>query len=96
MVAGTGAQSTRETKKLNQDAHEAGATFALVLTPTVWHKMMNTENILRFHREVCRHATLPVRYQCLNYGFYAGRRRLPNPNYGLQLPWRNSRTGSGL
>ncbi|KAH6913317.1 dihydrodipicolinate synthetase [Coprinopsis sp. MPI-PUGE-AT-0042] len=60
VVAGTGAQSTRETKKLNQDAYEAGATFALVLTPTVWHKMMNTENILRFHREVADASPIPT------------------------------------
>lgn len=52
VVAGTGAQSTRETKKLNVDAHEAGASFALVLTPGVWPKLMTVDNILRFHREV--------------------------------------------
>ncbi|EAU85572.2 dihydrodipicolinate synthetase [Coprinopsis cinerea okayama7 len=51
VIAGTGAPSTRETKKLNVDAHEAGATYALVLTPGVWPKLMTLDNILRFHRE---------------------------------------------
>lgn len=52
VIAGTGAQSTRETKQLNFDAKEAGATHALVLTPSTWKSAMNKELILRFHREV--------------------------------------------
>jgi 4-hydroxy-2-oxoglutarate aldolase len=52
VIAGTGAQSARETKKLCADAKEAGASHALVLTPSTWPPQMSIENILRFHREV--------------------------------------------
>jgi len=52
VIAGTGAQSTRETIKLCRDAKEAGATFALVLTPSTWVPAMSRENILRFHQTV--------------------------------------------
>jgi dihydrodipicolinate synthase/N-acetylneuraminate lyase len=52
VIAGTGVQSTRETKKLCVDAGEAGASYALVLTPSTWPPQMTRENILRFHREV--------------------------------------------
>ncbi|KAH9998829.1 aldolase [Russula compacta] len=51
VIAGTGAQSTRETKQLNIDAKEAGATHALVLTPSTWKLSMTKDLILRFHRE---------------------------------------------
>ena len=53
IVAGTGAQSTRETKKLCVDAKEAGAAYVLVLTPSTWPPQMSKANIIRFHREVC-------------------------------------------
>jgi dihydrodipicolinate synthase/N-acetylneuraminate lyase len=52
VIAGTGAQSLRETKLFNEDAKEAGAAFALVLTPSTWPKAMTIDNIIRFHREV--------------------------------------------
>lgn len=52
IIAGTGAQSARETKKLCADAKEAGASHALVLTPSTWPPQMSVDNILRFHREV--------------------------------------------
>ncbi|PFH52893.1 hypothetical protein AMATHDRAFT_138593 [Amanita thiersii Skay4041] len=60
VIAGTGAQSTRETKKLCQDAHAAGASHALVLTPSTWPKLMSVENILRFHREVADASPIPT------------------------------------
>ncbi|KAF8626398.1 hypothetical protein AX17_006565 [Amanita inopinata Kibby_2008] len=60
VIAGTGAQSTRETKKLCQDAHSAGASHALVLTPSTWPKQMSVENILRFHREVADSSPIPT------------------------------------
>ncbi|KAA1467679.1 aldolase [Dentipellis sp. KUC8613] len=60
IIAGTGAQSARETKKLNQDAKEAGAAFALVLTPSTWKPSMSKEHILRFHREVADASPIPV------------------------------------
>ena len=52
VIAGTGGQSTRETKKLCADAKIAGATHALVLTPAVWAPQMSKERILKFHRDV--------------------------------------------
>ena len=55
VIAGTGAQSTRETKKLCADAKDAGASHALVLTPSTWPPQMTVDNILRFHREVSRY-----------------------------------------
>ncbi|KAF7773280.1 hypothetical protein Agabi119p4_5447 [Agaricus bisporus var. burnettii] len=60
VIAGTGAQSTRETKKLCADAKEAGATHALVLTPSTWPNMMAQENIMRFHTEVAEGSPIPV------------------------------------
>ncbi|PCH42222.1 dihydrodipicolinate synthetase [Wolfiporia cocos MD-104 SS10] len=60
VVAGTGALSTRETKKLCADAAEAGAGFCLVLTPSVWPGLMTPENILRFHREVADASPIPT------------------------------------
>ncbi|KAI0267650.1 aldolase [Gloeopeniophorella convolvens] len=60
VIAGTGAQSTRETKQLNVDAKEAGATHALVLTPSTWRPMMTKDLILRFHREVADASPIPT------------------------------------
>lgn len=52
IIAGCGAQSARETKKLCSDAKDAGAAFVLVLTPSVWPGDMKKENIINYHREV--------------------------------------------
>ncbi|KAF9007643.1 hypothetical protein BDQ17DRAFT_1389080 [Cyathus striatus] len=60
VIAGTGAQSTRETKKLCADAKDAGASHALVLTPSTWPTQMTTDNILRFHREVADASPIPT------------------------------------
>ncbi|CCM03088.1 uncharacterized protein FIBRA_05208 [Fibroporia radiculosa] len=60
IIAGTGAQSTRETKKLCADAAEAGATFCLVLTPSVWPSQMTPEAILKFHRDVADASPIPT------------------------------------
>jgi len=60
LIAGTGALSTRETKKLNVDAKEAGAAFALVLTPSTWPPQMTKEAVLKFHRDVADASPIPV------------------------------------
>ncbi|KAG6862041.1 hypothetical protein C0995_008229 [Termitomyces sp. Mi166 len=60
VIAGTGAQSTRETKKLCIDARDAGASHVLVLTPSTWPPQMSVENIIRFHREVADASPIPV------------------------------------
>ncbi|EGN98956.1 hypothetical protein SERLA73DRAFT_108180 [Serpula lacrymans var. lacrymans S7.3] len=65
IIAGCGAQSARETKRLCVDAKEAGAGFVLVLTPSVWPPQMTKENILRFHREVADACPLP--YMVYNF-----------------------------
>lgn len=59
VIAGTGAQSTRETIQLCVEAAQAGATYALVLTPSTWPPSMSKDNIIRFHRTVRR---LPTGY----------------------------------
>ncbi|KAJ8586938.1 aldolase [Rhizopogon salebrosus TDB-379] len=65
IIAGCGAQSARETKKLCADAKDAGAAFVLVLTPSVWPGSMTKENIIRYHREVADHSPLP--YMVYNF-----------------------------
>ncbi|KAF7330487.1 hypothetical protein MVEN_02488100 [Mycena venus] len=65
VIAGTGAQSTRETKKLCVDAKEAGASHVLVLTPSTWPPQMSIDNIIRFHREVADASPLP--YMIYNF-----------------------------
>lgn len=60
VIAGTGAQSTREVKKLCADAKDAGASHALVLTPSTWPPQMTVDNILRFHREVADVSPIPT------------------------------------
>lgn len=41
IVAGCGAQSTRETIELCKESKEAGADFALVLSPSFWSKLID-------------------------------------------------------
>ncbi|KAJ7494597.1 hypothetical protein B0H11DRAFT_2002525, partial [Mycena galericulata] len=65
VIAGTGAQSTRETKKLCVDAKEAGASHVLVLTPSTWPPQMSVDNIIRFHREVADASPIP--YMIYNF-----------------------------
>ncbi|KAI5990229.1 aldolase, partial [Pisolithus albus] len=65
IIAGCGAPSARESKKLCADAKEAGANFVLVLTPSVWVKRMTRDAILAFHRDVADHSPLP--YLIYNY-----------------------------
>ncbi|KAF7316988.1 Proteasome subunit [Mycena chlorophos] len=60
VIAGTGAQSTRETIKLCVDAKDAGASHVLVLTPSTWAPAMNLDNTLRFHREVADASPVPT------------------------------------
>ncbi|KAF5359239.1 hypothetical protein D9756_003155 [Leucocoprinus leucothites] len=60
VIAGTGAQSTRETIRLCVDAKEAGASHALVLTPSVWPKSMTQENIIQFHTQVADASPIPT------------------------------------
>lgn len=52
VIAGTGAQSTRETIELCKEAADAGATHALVLTASTWAPIMTKDKIILFHRTV--------------------------------------------
>ena len=52
VIAGTGVQSTRETIQLCEEAADAGATHALVLTAATWAPLMTKERIILFHRTV--------------------------------------------
>lgn len=60
VIAGTGAQSTRETKQFNVDAKEAGASHALVLTPSTWPPQMTMDNVIKFHTEVADASPIPT------------------------------------
>ncbi|KAI0636073.1 dihydrodipicolinate synthetase [Trametes polyzona] len=60
IIAGTGGQSTKETKKLCADAAAAGAMYALVLTPSVWPPQMTKERIIKFHRDVADASPIPT------------------------------------
>ncbi|KAG9315064.1 hypothetical protein JVU11DRAFT_4176 [Chiua virens] len=59
IIAGCGAPSARESKKLCADAKEAGAGYVLVLTPSIWPPQMTRDAILAFHRDVATHSSLP-------------------------------------
>ncbi|KAH0833108.1 hypothetical protein J3R83DRAFT_12101 [Lanmaoa asiatica] len=59
IIAGCGAPSARESKKLCSDAKEAGAGYVLVLTPSVWPNQMTNDAILAFHRDVASNSGLP-------------------------------------
>ncbi|KAL0957064.1 hypothetical protein HGRIS_003163 [Hohenbuehelia grisea] len=60
VIAGTGTQSTRETMKLNVDAAEAGASYALIFPPSTWRSRMDNEAIIRFYREVADASPIPI------------------------------------
>ncbi|KAK0204578.1 hypothetical protein DFS33DRAFT_668230 [Desarmillaria ectypa] len=60
VLAGTGAQSTRETKQFNVDAKEAGASHVLVLTPSTWPPQMTVDNVIKFHTEVADASPIPT------------------------------------
>ncbi|KAF8240709.1 aldolase [Tricholoma matsutake] len=87
VIAGTGAQSTRETKKLCSDAKEAGASYALVLTPSTWPPQMSIENILRFHREVADASPIPV--MIYNFPIVTAGQDLDSDTIGLLAEYPN-------
>jgi dihydrodipicolinate synthase/N-acetylneuraminate lyase len=60
IIAGTGAQSAKETKVLCEDAAEVGAQFVLVLTPSVWPPLMTRDNIIKFHRKIADASPVPT------------------------------------
>ena len=60
MLAGSGAQSTRETIQLTKMAAEAGADAALVLNPSYFKGLMTKEALVSHYKEVADSSPIPV------------------------------------
>ncbi|KAI0346288.1 dihydrodipicolinate synthetase [Trametopsis cervina] len=60
VIAGTGGQSTAETLRLCADAAAAGASHALVLTPSTWPPQMTKSTITRFFHAVADASPIPI------------------------------------
>jgi 4-hydroxy-2-oxoglutarate aldolase len=60
VIAGTGAESTAETIRLNEKAAEAGADAVLVVTPNYYKGSMTDPVLARFYTEVADASPLPV------------------------------------
>ncbi len=60
VIAGTGAESTAETMRLNKKAAEAGAEAVLVVTPNYYKGEMTDSVLARFYRDVADLSPLPV------------------------------------
>ncbi|TQV90925.1 dihydrodipicolinate synthase [Cordyceps javanica] len=60
IIAGGGAQSTRESIQLCKEAHEAGADYALVLSPSYWVPAMQKPVIYKFFDDVAAASPIPI------------------------------------
>ncbi|MEA1886104.1 MAG: dihydrodipicolinate synthase family protein [Bacteroidota bacterium] len=60
MIAGTGAQSTRETIHLSLMAADSGADAVLVLNPSYYKGQMNSDALIQFYHDVAEKSTAPV------------------------------------
>ncbi|KAI2615831.1 hypothetical protein GGR54DRAFT_641922 [Hypoxylon sp. NC1633] len=60
IIAGCGAPSTRETIQLCAEAKEAGADYALVLSPSYWPQAMGPPVIKKFFTDVAAASQIPV------------------------------------
>lgn len=60
MLAGTGCESTRETIALTRFAANAGADFALVITPAYYKRAMKPEVLRAHYFEVAENSPIPV------------------------------------
>ena len=60
VIAGTGAESTAETIRLNEQAAEAGADAVLIVTPNYYKGEMNDQVLARFFTDVADASPLPV------------------------------------
>lgn len=60
LIAGCGAQSTRETIQLARDAAAAGANFAIVLPPSYYGGLLDTAKIVRYFYDVATESPIPV------------------------------------
>ena len=60
VIAGTGAESTAETIRLNEKAAEAGADAVLVVTPNYYKGEMGDQVLARYFTDVADASPLPV------------------------------------
>ncbi|KAI8339388.1 hypothetical protein BC941DRAFT_372382 [Chlamydoabsidia padenii] len=60
VLAGTGAGSVRHTRKLTQDAADAGAAFALVLPPSYYSGNMDSQAFYDFFTKVADDSPIPI------------------------------------
>ena len=60
MLAGTGCESTRETIALTRFAANAGADFALVITPAYYKRAMKPEVLRTHYLEVAENSSIPI------------------------------------
>ena len=60
LVAGTGAESTRETIDITQRAADAGADAALVVTPHYYGPAMKADNLVQHYRRVADASPIPI------------------------------------
>jgi 4-hydroxy-2-oxoglutarate aldolase len=60
VIAGTGAESTAETIRLNRKAAEAGAQAVLIVTPNYYKGEMTDPVLARYYRDVADASALPV------------------------------------
>ncbi|PIV03159.1 MAG: dihydrodipicolinate synthase family protein [Syntrophobacterales bacterium CG03_land_8_20_14_0_80_58_14] len=60
VIAGTGAESTAETMRLNEKAALAGADAVLVVTPNYYKGSMTDPVLARFYTDVAEASPLPV------------------------------------
>ncbi|KAF2096636.1 dihydrodipicolinate synthetase [Rhizodiscina lignyota] len=60
VMVGCGAQSTRETIELCQDAYRAGGDCALVLPPSYYSSLYGKEDVLQYFRDVADESPIPI------------------------------------
>ncbi|KAI1502352.1 dihydrodipicolinate synthase [Biscogniauxia marginata] len=60
LIAGCGAQSTRETIQLCRDAATAGANFAIILPPAYYGGLLDTAKIVQHFHDVADASQIPI------------------------------------
>jgi 4-hydroxy-2-oxoglutarate aldolase len=60
IIVGCGAQSTRETIELCQDAHNAGGDYALVLPPSYYGGLHAKSTVMEFFKDVANSSPVPI------------------------------------
>ena len=60
IIVGCGAQSTRETVELCQDALLSGGDYALVLPPSYYKAMVNQDSLIEFFNDVADASPIPI------------------------------------